>query len=54
MGDLDNLPAMTAGMTGCAAVIHAAAKVDQWGEWSVPQYYRERTENVAKPPVRPA
>lgn len=34
MGDLDSLPAMTAGMTGCAAVIHAAAKVDQWGEWS--------------------
>lgn len=33
MGDLDDIAAMAAGMVGCAAVIHSAAKVEQWGKW---------------------
>jgi nucleoside-diphosphate-sugar epimerase len=32
-GDLDDLDAMQSGMQGCSAVIHAAAKVEQWGRW---------------------
>ncbi|PIQ26943.1 NAD-dependent epimerase [bacterium (Candidatus Blackallbacteria) CG17_big_fil_post_rev_8_21_14_2_50_48_46] len=32
-GDLDDIAAMAAGMAGCAAVIHSAAKVEQWGKW---------------------
>lgn len=33
MGDLGDVQAMTEGMRGCAVVIHAAAKVEQWGKW---------------------
>jgi nucleoside-diphosphate-sugar epimerase len=33
MGDLDDIAAMVAGMRGCTAVIHSAAKVEQWGKW---------------------
>lgn len=32
-GDLADAAALQAGMTGCATVIHAAAKVEQWGRW---------------------
>jgi nucleoside-diphosphate-sugar epimerase len=32
LGDLDAIDAMRAGMTGCPTIIHAAAKVDQWGK----------------------
>ncbi len=33
MGDLDDIAAMAEGMRDCAAVIHSAAKVEQWGKW---------------------
>lgn len=33
MGDLDDIVAMTEGMRDCEAVIHSAAKVEQWGKW---------------------
>jgi nucleoside-diphosphate-sugar epimerase len=33
MGDLDDVAAMRAGMKGCTAVIHSAAKVELWGPW---------------------
>lgn len=33
MGDLDDITAMAKGMVGCEAVIHSAAKVEQWGKW---------------------
>jgi len=32
-GDLEDVEAMTAGLRGCSAVIHSAAKVEQWGRW---------------------
>jgi nucleoside-diphosphate-sugar epimerase len=32
-GDLGDIAAMHSGMQGCSAVIHAAAKVEQWGRW---------------------
>lgn len=32
-GDLGDLPSMRDGMAGCAAAIHSAAKVEQWGRW---------------------
>jgi nucleoside-diphosphate-sugar epimerase len=31
-GDLSDIPAMQAGMTGASVVIHAAAKVEDWGK----------------------
>ena len=31
-GDLDDVNALRAGMTGCDAVIHTAAVVDEWGD----------------------
>jgi nucleoside-diphosphate-sugar epimerase len=31
-GDLDDVPAMRAGMAGAAVVIHCAAKVEDWGD----------------------
>ena len=31
-GDLDDVDVLRAGMTGCDAVIHAAAVVDEWGD----------------------
>jgi nucleoside-diphosphate-sugar epimerase len=32
-GDLGDLVSMRDGMAGCAAAIHSAAKVEQWGRW---------------------
>lgn len=32
-GDLHDTAALQAGMAGCAAVIHGAARVGQWGPW---------------------
>lgn len=33
MGDLGDIPALTAGMTQCSAVFHSAANVEMWGPW---------------------
>lgn len=46
-GDLDDVAAMQAGMTGCDVVIHAAANVDSWGR--AEQFHRvnvQGTKNV--------
>ena len=46
-GDLADAGALQQGMAGCAAVIHAAAKVEQWGRWE--DFLRDTvtgTENV--------
>lgn len=46
-GDLDDVEAMRKGMTGCAVVIHSAAKVDLWGPWEEFQRFTiEGTQNV--------
>ena len=46
-GDLDDLAAMTKAMKGCAAVYHAAAKVELWGDSA--EFHRinvHGTENI--------
>lgn len=44
-GDLDDVAAMQAGMSGCDAAIHAAAKVEQWGRWQ--DFQRDTVEGTA-------
>jgi nucleoside-diphosphate-sugar epimerase len=34
LGDLDDVPAMAAGMRGCDAVVHAAAATQEWGTYA--------------------
>lgn len=43
-GDLDDVAAMQAGMAGCAAAIHSAAKVEQWGRWE--DFLRDTVEGT--------
>jgi nucleoside-diphosphate-sugar epimerase len=43
-GDLDDLRALQAGMEGCRAVIHCAAKVEQWGRWE--DFLRDTVEGT--------
>lgn len=45
-GDLGDAAALQAGMAGCAAVIHAAAKVEQWGRWQ--DFLRDTVEGTAQ------
>jgi nucleoside-diphosphate-sugar epimerase len=46
-GELSSIDALTSGISGCEWVIHAAAKVEQWGKYE--EFYRVNvvgTENV--------
>jgi len=44
-GDLDHVAALQAGMSGCDAAIHAAAKVEQWGRWE--DFQRDTVDGTA-------
>lgn len=43
-GDLGDREALVRGMSGCDAVIHAAARVGQWGRW--PEFVRDTVDGT--------